>query len=84
MRCHACLVRYELCVWDFMLFRPLLDGLRVDCECNWPSFLATVFADASAFNGDLSQWDVAIVTDMSGSKSIRIQLEVGIGGDDVM
>ena len=46
--------------------------LRVDCECNRPSFLATVFADASAFDGDLSQWDVAKVTDMSWSKSIRI------------
>ncbi len=45
---------------------------RIDCECKWPSFLATVFAEASAFNGDLSQWDVAKVTDMSGSKSIRI------------
>ena len=46
--------------------------LRVDCECNLPSFLATVFLSASAFNGDLSQWDVAKVTDMSNSKSIRI------------
>jgi surface protein len=46
--------------------------LRVDCECNRLSFLATVFANASAFNGDLSQWDVATVTDMSWSKSIRI------------
>ena len=46
--------------------------LRVDCECNRPSFLATVFSYASAFNGDLNQWDVGIVTDMSYSKSIRI------------
>ena len=46
--------------------------LRVDCECNRPSFLATVFAGASAFDGDLSQWDVASVTDMNASKSTRI------------
>jgi surface protein len=46
--------------------------LRVNCECNRPSSLATVFYDASAFNGDLSQWDVAKVTIMSRSKSIRI------------
>jgi surface protein len=36
------------------------------------SFLATVFYHASAFNGDLNQWDVAKVTDMTSSKSIRI------------
>ncbi len=35
-------------------------------------FLATVFGRASAFNGDLNQWDVAQVTDMSVSKSIRM------------
>ena len=46
--------------------------LRADCECNRPSFLATVFSSASAFNGDLNKWDVATVSDMSGSKSIRI------------
>jgi surface protein len=46
--------------------------LRVDCECNRPSFLGTVFWGASAFNGDLSQWDVAKVTSMSESKSIRV------------
>ncbi len=46
--------------------------LRVDCECNRPSFLATVFVYAKAFNGDLSQWDVAKVTNMKWSKSIRI------------
>jgi surface protein len=50
----------------------LLIFLRVDCECNRPSFLVTVFADASAFNGDLSRWDVAKVTDMYRSKSICI------------
>jgi surface protein len=33
---------------------------------------ATVFYEAFAFNGDLNQWDVAKVTDMSNSKSIRI------------
>ena len=42
--------------------------LLVDCECNRPAFLATVFLDASAFNGELSLWDVAKVTDMSSSK----------------
>ena len=37
-------------------------------------FLATVFSGAggpSAFNGDLNKWDVAKVTSMSQSKSIR-------------
>ncbi len=34
--------------------------------------LATVFESASAFNGDLSKWDVAKVTTISGSESIRI------------
>jgi hypothetical protein len=33
---------------------------------------ATVFAYASAFNGDLHQWNVASVTSMTYSKSIRI------------
>ena len=46
--------------------------LRVDCECNRPFFLATVFYSASAFNGDINQWDVAKVTTMYQSKSIRI------------
>ena len=46
--------------------------LRADCECNRPSVLATVFESASAFNGDLNNWDVATVSDMSGSKSLRI------------
>ena len=46
--------------------------MRVDCECNRPSFLATVFQGDSAFNGDLRLWNVAKVTDMSDSKSIRI------------
>jgi surface protein len=44
----------------------------VDCGCNPPSFLATVFSSASAFNGDLNQWDVASVTNMNASKSMRI------------
>ena len=35
-------------------------------------FLATVFGYASAFNGDLNQWDVAKVSTMNSSKSIRI------------
>ncbi len=46
--------------------------MRVDCECNRPPFLATVFNGASEFNGDLNKWNVAQVTDMYGSKSIRI------------
>ncbi len=46
--------------------------LRVDCARNAPFFLATVFSDASAFNGDLSQWGVAKVITMAYSKSIRI------------
>ncbi len=46
--------------------------LHVDCECNRPSFLATVFFKVSAFNGDLSQWDVAKVTTLTASKSTRI------------
>jgi hypothetical protein len=45
--------------------------LRVDCECNRLSFLATAFT-SSKFNGDLKQWNVAKVTDMRGGKSIRI------------
>jgi hypothetical protein len=64
------------------------------CECNRPSFLATVFRSAFAFNGDLNQWDVATVTTMQYSKSIRIlendlfdcrvQSGVWVGGDDLM
>ncbi len=46
--------------------------LRVDCECNRPSFLAAVFRSVSAFNSDLNQWDVAKVTTMQSSKPIRI------------
>ena len=46
--------------------------MRVDIECKRPAFLATVFYQASTFDGDLSQWDVAKVTSMSWSKSIRI------------
>ena len=36
------------------------------------NFLATVFYSASTFNGDQKQWDVAEVTNMYGSKSIRM------------
>ncbi len=46
--------------------------LRVDCEHNRPSFLATVFQSASAFNGDVNQWNVANVNNMQNSKSILI------------
>ena len=62
-------------------FRPVF--LRVDCECNRPSFLATVFYQASVFNGDLSQWDVAKVTTMRTSKLIRI-LENALTGRELM
>jgi surface protein len=47
----------------------------VDCECNRPSFVVTVFYGATAFNGDLNQWDVAKVITMEASKSIRISGE---------
>jgi surface protein len=43
----------------------------VNCECNRCSFLVTVFEYAYAFNDDISKWNVAKVTDMSHSKSIR-------------
>ncbi len=43
-------------------------SLRVDYECN-RLFFATVFECASAFNGDLNQWNVAKVTNMRSSKS---------------
>ncbi len=46
-------------------FACLLTGNRL-------SFLATVFNGAFAFNGDLSDWNVAKVTTMRISKSIRI------------
>jgi hypothetical protein len=56
-------------------------------------FLAIVFYTTSFFNGDLHQWDVAKVTTISYSKSIRI-VENGRdvntcycvigGGDNVM
>ncbi len=48
--------------------------LRVDCEFNRPSFLATAFKFASSFNGDLKQWNVAKVTTMEGCKSILIRI----------
>ena len=57
--------------------------MRVDCECNRPSFFATVFERASAFNGDLSHWDVAKVTYMSNSKSISI-LEKDLTGREFL
>jgi hypothetical protein len=46
--------------------------LRVDCECNRPFFLGTVFSAAYAFNGNINQWNVAKVTTMSFSKLICI------------
>jgi hypothetical protein len=54
----------------FAFFRLLF--LRIDCECNRPSFLATVFDSALAFNGNLNQWNVAKVYTTYRSKSIRI------------
>jgi surface protein len=50
----------------------VLHFLRVDCSCDRPSFLATVFQGAAAFNGNINQWDVAKVTTMNISKSMRI------------
>ncbi len=70
---------FGLVEWCFFLavtvflsgfFRLLF--LRVDCECNQPSFFATVFHVASTFNGNLSKWDVANVNSMPHSKLIRI------------
>jgi hypothetical protein len=73
--------------------------LRVDCEYNRPSFLTTVFALASTFNGNLKQWDVTKVGAMQMSKSKRmvennfdvsscycdwrVQSGVWVGGEDV-
>ncbi len=62
----AVAVVFNQCSFFRLLF------LRVDFEYNRPSFLATVFSYNSAFNGDLNQWDVAKVTTMVQSKSIRI------------
>jgi hypothetical protein len=47
-------------------------SLRVECECNRSSFLATVFHSASAFNGNVNQWNVANVNTMGLSESICI------------
>jgi surface protein len=44
---------------------------------------ATVFMNAIAFNGDLNQWDVTKVTDMSSSKSIRILENDGYYGHGI-
>ena len=57
-------------VW--MGFVECLLFLRDDYEFKRPSLLATVFHSASAFNGNVNQWDVAKVTTMSYSKSICI------------
>ena len=46
-------------------------------------FFATVFYYASAFNGDLSQWNVASVTSMSNSKSRSI-LEKDLAGREFL
>jgi surface protein len=49
------------------------------------SFLATVFYMATAFNGDLNQWDVAKVTNMVGSKFLmKNSRKFGVGGEEVM
>ena len=66
-----------------MVFFRLILFVRVDCECNRPSFFATVFYGASAFNGDLSQWNVASVTTMDRSKSISI-LEKDLTGREFL
>jgi hypothetical protein len=59
---------YAVRVFWSGFFRLLF--LRYDCERNRPSFLATVFHGALAFNGDLNHWDVAKVTAMNWSKSL--------------
>jgi surface protein len=64
--CLLCAVAVFWSGFNCLLF------LRVDCECNRPFCLATVFQYASAFNGDVNQWDVAKVTTMAWSKSIHI------------
>jgi hypothetical protein len=64
--CLLCAVAVFWSGFNCLLF------LHVDCECNRPSCLATVFSNACAFNGDLNQWNVATVTAMSTSKSVRI------------
>ncbi len=46
--------------------------LRIDCGCNGPSCLVTVFQSAYAFNGELNQWDVSKVSGFSDSKSMRM------------
>ncbi len=66
----------EIFLWDFVVLRSLWDFLVrflwFPCEIFRCSPSATVFYSASAFNGDLSVWDVAKVTTMYQSKSIRI------------
>jgi hypothetical protein len=60
-----------------MFFEECLPFFGLSQYFDQPSFLATVFDSASAFNGDISLWDVAAVADMSHSKLIRI-LENGL------
>jgi hypothetical protein len=75
--CHlkiVCLLWSVIVFWSGF-FLPL-SFLRVDCECNRPSFLTTVFTSASAFNGNLNQWNVAKVTTMLDSKSIMAWRDV--------
>ncbi len=62
--CHSILIR----VLPFAFFSCALTVNIIGL-----SFLATVFFQASVFNGDLNQWDVAKVTNMRGSKLIRIR-----------
>jgi surface protein len=66
---NVCLL-WAVRVFGSGFFRLLF--LRVDCKCNRPSFLATVFVGAYAFNRDLNRWNVAKVTNMQSSKSTRI------------
>jgi surface protein len=71
--CHVCHLKNACLLWVVCEYFDQgsslgLLFLRVDCEYNRPFFLATVFQYASAFNGDLNQWDVAKVTYMGGSK----------------
>jgi hypothetical protein len=63
MRCHA-----------FWLANVLVDEMSRFLAVHVIGLLvfATVFDSASAFNGDLNQWNVASVTTIHYSKSIAI------------
>ncbi len=72
----------EKCLPSLGCLSILIRGLppsclaRLTCECNRHSVVVTVFG-FSSFNGDLNKWDVAKVTKMAASKSIRV-VELGL------